>query len=284
MNRRLWLNISLAALAIALAIFVYLQHGKPSAPPLPRLTQMPAAQVKHIVISRQGEADIELERRNQGWRMTRPLQLPANETRIQSLLELLSQHSYGRFPASSVALDSIGLAPAQAVIRFDGLSMAFGLTEPLNKHRYVLINGEVQLTDDSNYYSVIAQLSRFISLRLLSADEQLESIKLPQLRLHKAESGWQVDTAQQPRLGDDLMRLVETWQSASALEVQLGDPAQAHGRTVIELGLGGDRPPIRLAILQRRPDLILLRLDNKLQYKFTAHQAEQMLQLSPDTN
>jgi hypothetical protein len=131
---------------------------------------------------------------------------------------------------------------------------------------------------------VIAQLPRYISLRLLSADEQLASIALPHLRLHRAEQGWQLDTKQQPRLGDDLMRLVQTWQSASALEVQVGDPARAHGRPIIELGLIGDKPPIRLAILSRRPDLVLLRLDNHLQYRFTAHQAEQMLQLSPDTN
>jgi hypothetical protein len=150
MNKRLWLNLSLTALAIALGLFVYLHHDRPAAPPLPRLTQLQAAQVQHIVISRQGEADIELQRRGQGWWMTRPLQLPANEIRIQSLLELLSQHSYGRFPAHAMDLKGIGLAPASAVIRFDSLSMAFGLTEPLNKRRYVLINGEVQLTDDSN--------------------------------------------------------------------------------------------------------------------------------------
>lgn len=284
MNRRLWLNLSLTAIAIALAVFVYLRHDEPTTTPLPRLTQLQASKVQHIVISRQGEADIVLQRQDSGWRMTQPLQVPANEPRVLALLQLLSQHSYGRFPAQAMALDKLGLASANVVVRYDALRMEFGLIEPLNKRRYVLIDGEVQLIDDTNYYSLIAQLSRFISLRLLAEDEQLVRIELPQLHLHKTEQGWQLDTPQQPRLGDDLIRLVQTWQSASALEVQPGTSDRARGKSVIELGLAGDRPPIRLAILSRSPDLILLRLDNNLQYTFTAHQAEQMLQLSPATN
>jgi len=284
MDKRLWLNLSLAALAAILALFVYLHRAPPAEPAPPALTQLQSDDVRQITLSRKGEADIVLEHRGPAWRMTRPLQVPANQPRIDALLAILSQPSYGRFPAASMDLASIGLAPAQVSLSFDGLQIAFGATEPLNKRRYVLLDGQVQLIDDDNYYSVIAQLNHYISLHLLNGDEQLSSISLPRLRLHKAGQGWKLDTGQTPRLGDDVMRLVQTWQSASALEVQPADPARARGRPVVELGLAGDRPPIRLAILSTRPDLLLLRPDERLLYRFTDHQAAQMLQLSPDKN
>jgi hypothetical protein len=284
MDKRLWLNLSLAVLAVGLGLFVYLHHDEPVSPPLPRLTGLQPGEVRQIVISRHGEAEIALERREQGWWMTRPLQVAANQPRINDLLSLLSQASYGRFDASGMDLGRIGLSRPQVSVRFNQTRIDFGLTEPLNKRRYVLIDGQVQLTDDDKYYSVIAQLKYYISLSLLAPDQQLASLRLPGLRLHQAGQGWRLDSGQAPRSGDDVMRLVQTWQSASALEVEPLKSATTRGRPVIELGLAGDRPPIRLVILARKPDLLLWRPDKHLRYKFTAHQAEQMLQLSPDSH
>jgi len=257
MDKRLWLNLSLAALAAVLALFVYLHREPPAEPAKPPLTLLKASEVRQITVIRKGEADIVLEHRGPGWRMTRPLQVPANQPRIEALLTILSQPSYGRFPAASMDLASIGLSPARVSLSFDQQRIDFGATEPLNKRRYVLLDGQVQLIDDDNYYSVIAQLNHYISLQLLNGDEQLSSLSLPRLRLHKAGQGWKLDTEQTPRLGDDVMRLVQTWQSAGALEVKPGDPARAKGRPIIELGLAGGHPPIRLAILSHKPDLLL---------------------------
>lgn len=285
MDKRLWLNLSLAALAAILALFVYLHRDAPPAEPAqPVLTQLKAGEVKRITLSRKGESKIVLERNGSAWRMTRPLQVPANRPRIDALLAILSQSSFGRFPAASMDLGAIGLAPAQVSLGFNDLKIDFGSTEPLNKRRYVLLDGQVQLIDDDNYYSVIAQLNHYISLRLLNGDEQLSSITLPHLRLSRVGQGWKLDSKQTPKSGDDLMRLVQTWQSASALEVKPADPARARGRPQIELGLADGRPPIHLAILSTKPDLLLLRPDERLLYRFTDHQARQMLELSPDNH
>jgi hypothetical protein len=284
MDKRLWLNLSLAALAAVLGLFIYLHRDGPAAPPPPTLTGMSADEVRHITISRHGEADIQLVRRDGNWWMTQPLQVAANRQRVDTLLALLSQSSYGRFASNGMDLEAIGLARPRVSVRFDQTRIDFGLTEPLNQRRYVLVGGQVQLIDDNNYYSVIAQLKHYISLQLLAPDEQLASISTPRLRVHKVGQGWRLDSGQTPRSGDDLMRLVQTWQSASALEVIPAKATGARGHPIIELGLAGGRPSIRLAILSRQPDLLLLRLDKPLQYKFTAHQAEQMLQLSPDSH
>lgn len=282
MNRRLWVNLSLAALVLVLAAAVWVEHYLSPPPPEPKLTDIDTKQIHQITIARPGEADIVLQRRGQTWWMRKPLEVAANQPRITALLAILTQNRYGDFPVSQMDLAGIGLAPPRVSVRYDQTRVDFGATEPLNKHRYVRIGDRVLLTDDDNFYSLIAQRDHYISLAILNPDQQLSRISLPGLALYKSGQGWQLDSEQKPGSGDDIMRLVQTWQSASALEVHPREHGSIEGKPVITLGLTAQQAPIKLVILKRKPDLILWRPDKHLQYQFTAHQAEQMLQLSPD--
>lgn len=279
MASRLWLNLLLVLAALALLWFLQRPPTEPTH--VPRLTQIDPASIQNIRLLRAGEETILLRREGEGWQLLAPRPLPANGVRIESLLKIPQQPYYGNFPAGELDLRSIGLQPSRVTLELDDLRLEFGDTDPLSHRRYVRIGDSVYLIEDKNFYSLAAKLSGFISLRLLRPDDELISVDLPGTKLSRRGQGWHIEGEQTAKSGDDPQRLAQTWQSASALEVEVAEQLDQKGHERITLGRR-DKPPLRLVIIRRRPDLILWRPDLGLRYRFTEHQAKQMLQLSPD--
>ncbi|MBD3669875.1 MAG: DUF4340 domain-containing protein [Gammaproteobacteria bacterium] len=282
MNNRLWLNSLLALGALVLGIVYFAApDDQDHEARYQNTTSLQAEDVQRIRLQRRDEDDIVLRRRDSAWRIESPLSLPANPKRVETLLQLLRQEHHGRFTRDQVKLHEIGLDNPRVAVQYDDLRMAFGHTDPLSRRRYVLIQDQVYLLEDRHFADLVAQLDAYIDLRLLRDGEQLVSLKLPEIKLLRGEEGWRLQSAHQPNSGDDILRLIQTWQTASALEVEAQDTLNASPTGVIELGLE-QAPPIRLQIIRRHPDLILWRPDLGLRYHFTPHQARQMLELSPD--
>lgn len=279
MKSRLWLNILLAC--AALGLFYLLQSEQAPEMQGPRLTTLAPSAIDRIRLLRAGEEEVLLRRQANGWVMTRPLSLPANTVRIESLLKLLVQPHHGRFPLAELDLEAIGLEAPRVAVEFNDLRIEFGHTDPLSQRRYARIGDHVYLIGDQTFHSVVARVSGFISLRLLSAGEDLVSIELPGISLSREQAGWRLESEQAARSGDDPQRLAQTWQSASALAVEPEGAVGQDGHEMITLGLRGGES-LRLAIIRREPDLVLWRQDLGLLYRFTEHQARQMLELSPE--
>jgi hypothetical protein len=123
--------------------------------------------LRRIEIERSGEPRIVLERDATGWRMREPLAVDADAGRIDQLIGLLDAPVYRSFPAQSVTLADLGLDPIKTTLRFDGLTLAFGGTDPIDQHRYVAADGLIHLIDDRYQHLLIAPPIDYYSRAIL---------------------------------------------------------------------------------------------------------------------
>ena len=148
MDRRLRLNLILLAIAGLLGLIV--MRSLP--PELPPLTPLDPDRIEQIEISDLSGREIRLHKQAGGWLSG---QATADRQRVEQLLRLSRTPSLQRFPVPE-DLTPFGLDPAPIRLRFDGLSMAFGATDPVNGWRYVRIGTEIHLIADGFYHHLTA--------------------------------------------------------------------------------------------------------------------------------
>ena len=93
MNTRHVLNLVLVCIVVVLALFTIYEPGieKPGQTLLSNELQV--GQINHITLQRNGKQIIKLEKQQQGWKITEPFQLAANDIQVYGLLSILKEKS-----------------------------------------------------------------------------------------------------------------------------------------------------------------------------------------------
>ncbi|MGD9788134.1 MAG: DUF4340 domain-containing protein [Sulfuricellaceae bacterium] len=272
MKARLLLNIALAAAVIVLTLAVWLDPApKASAYPL---SSLKAETVRQIRIDKPGQAAVALEKTAAGWRLAAPFAARADALRPERLLALLSATSPERFAATDLArfeLDKPLLTLTLGKQRF-----AFGALNPLSQQQYVATDGYVFLIDPQIASDAYVKAADFAAKSLLAANEQPIGFDLPERKLERNGNGKWSATPPLPDANQDaLNRFADEWRNASALLVQPYDGSPPLHRLRLQLA---DGRRLNLAVIQERPDFVLLREDEKLQYHFLPEMASRLLQ------
>ena len=303
MSGRWWLNIGLAALIIALALVVEFKPGMHKAPAIPPLTDLSINRIDHIRLQRPGKPEIDLARSAGQWVMTAPRKARANRFRINELLHLAVAKIATHFAAPAADLGRYGLDKPRAEVWLNNEKISFGGPHPLDPDHYVLYRDQVYLVPDHYANAATAPLSGFFSTRLINMRSRLMALRLPGLSLtRKPDGSWQVTPPNKKLSTDRVNTFVDDWRYAEALSVRpySGKPVIAHVRITFALpavrapaGAGhplgtsgkppepGPRSVLDLGILERKPELILYRKDEGLEYHFPADMASQLLELKP---
>lgn len=276
MNSRVWLNIGLLILTGALAIVAVYLPGVKKPPPLPALTSLTPAAITSIRIERKDQPAIALKKEASSWRLTEPLQLPANTVVVESFLGLAQTASHAQWATASLDLEKFKLASPRIRVRLNDVELGFGDTEALEGRRYVLAGNTVHLIDDGYYPKLIAPPAYFASLALLPGPEPLTQIELPGLTLTRNAKGWSAQPAAAP---DAVNTLVQEWTVAQALQVSLytAPVSQDKPEEIITLRQGAE--PLRFLIVSRTPELILARPELGVQYHLPQDAAQRLLML-----
>jgi hypothetical protein len=227
MKSRYLINIGLILL---LAVLFWLNQDRESTPIYPRLTTMPTQTVHTISISRDANEQIELKRVDHQWKIIKPIQTNANETRLKLILSLLSVSSFSQLALSSESaeLNKFGISKNSTRILFNDLVFIFGNIEPLSQNRYVYFDKQLHLIDDQVSTLLNANIASFIENRLLDSTQHIISLKLPLLGpeqvlsassviITQPDTHWQSEPVTLPT--DELTKLIDTWQHAYALQV-----------------------------------------------------------------
>ncbi len=278
MNSRTRLNLALLMLVAAAALVaVYLPGlSKPTAP-IP-LTRLNAEQITRIQVQRSDQAEIQLVKQAQGWFMTAPFKLPANETGVAALLELSHAPSQARLAATDHDLGKFKLAAPRVRLRLNDVDIAFGDTEPLAQQRYVLTGKTVHLIDETVYDKLIAAPTDWVSTAVLPPNSRPLEIDLPGLKLTQQPDGRWVLTPPAPDVSMDAVNaLIDEWTHAQALHVKPYAQGAAQDKVLVRLQPMQD--PISFEITARTPELILARPDAGVQYHLPAELAERLLKL-----
>ena len=271
MQSRLLLNLFLLLLVIALAAYLLLsQEDEQTASG--QLTTLSADEINRITITH-NERVISLDKSSDTWLMLSPIEAHANAFRINTLLKLLETVSHADYKAASLDLDKYGLASATTAIELNDTLITFGITNPINNLRYILINDTVHLIDDHFYPLLSSQTGTLVARELVPASAEISRIVLPDITLHKDSDGnWQSTAAIS---SDAIINLLHEWQHGQAFGVHNYMERQSLG--TIQIFLANTSEPIAFEITDTKPWLILARPDLDIEYHFNLEFYDRLL-------
>ncbi|MDP1708958.1 MAG: DUF4340 domain-containing protein [Gammaproteobacteria bacterium] len=290
MTPRNRLNLVLLGGVLVLVLVVVYQPGLQQPPPLAQLTPLVPAQIIRIRIERSADDTILLEKESPGWVLQAPVAMPANNFRVEAVLQTAQAPVHARMQAAEVSLAEFKLDQPRVRLWLDDTEIAFGGTEPLSGRRYVQTGDSVVLITDTGYFDLVGDFTAFADTALLAPDARLTQIDLPALRLVRLREGsWMQapNRAQMPPASNTSMDMInalhDAWRLTRATQVRpyvAAEHAETAGDDIVFIGVEGDAVPLRFDILSRAPELVLGRADLGIQYRLPASAAERLLSLS----
>lgn len=271
MKSRLWLNVFLLLLVAALAFAVYSRRHTPAEPAY-RLSALNAAQVSSIQIEKPNTPAVRLEKRNDAWFVTAPFAARADNFRVSRILEVLAASSIQRFPITDLA--AFDLDKPFVKLTINGQQISFGTLNPLTQQQYALTANTVYLISARYMANAAVQTADFASKRLFAENEIPARFEFEDRVLALNNGKWET-TPPRTDLGPDTLNAWrDEWRNASALLAQPYVDGNSLGKVLITLSSGKQ---ITLGILQKEPDLVLLREDEHLQYHLPQETGKQLL-------
>ena len=271
--RRAWI-VNLLLLALVVGLGLYILYRPADEAPQHKLTTLVPSAVSHVVIELRDGEPIELAKRGDAWYLVRPFQARADRSQVERLLEITSATSKEKLAATDLArfdLDRPALTVTLGEQRF-----AFGTVNPLGQEQYVLARDSVYLLP-SFYASLVPQKAeRLLTHSLFIEGESPVAFVLPGSRIELQGAKWVrlPASAQEQPSQDDFNRWVQGWRFASSLLTQRASAITATQHVEVRLA---DGRTLRLGVVQKQPELILVRPDEKLQFYFSGEMAKRLM-------
>jgi len=282
MTSRTLLNLALLLIVLILATVVMLEPGKTPEPKPELLTSMKAADVKQIKIIRRDRNTIKLEKQAKHWRMLTPFNLPANDHKVESVLNLLKTESTARYDLAKLDPARFDLLKPAVSIYFNrSLKIDFGNIAPLQKQRSVRIGKQLHLIPDYYYYHLVGSATDYLDHALIPKDKKIIRLELPTLTLALKDSKWTLTPKDESYSADAYTDLLNEWQQAHALELRPlknKDKKNLPDKQIHILLQGSDKP-ISYNLQQSGDKFILIRADKNIEYVIPKDKAETLLSL-----
>jgi hypothetical protein len=280
LRQRWLLNAGLAVVIGLLAWLVLHRTGQEREVAGPPLTALAAGTITQVRIERPDHPAIALEKTGTEWMLTSPVRARANPFNVESLLRILTAPGETRFPAGGQDLVKFGLDRPQSRVHYADAEIAFGSLHPLNNRIYVLHNNEIVLIPAHYLASAVYSYTNFIDSRLFEEQRKITAIKLPDFTLAQQDGAWRKQPPDKQLTSDRLNEFAAEWQNARALGVE-----KYSGRGIldrIEIGSVRDdkTEKLVLGILAYKPDFVLYRRDENLEYHFTEDTGKRLLSIS----
>jgi len=283
MKNRWLLNIGLTLLVGALVLLVLYKPGAKKEAEGTPLTALTADAIQRVRLLRPKQPEIVLEKKGEDWQLTAPRGARANNFRVNELLRLAATRITTRFPAAPADLGKYGLDQPLATLFLNDAEIRFGGMHPLDNQLYVLHDGQVQLIPTSVFRAVSAPLSDFLSTSLIDAKAKLLAFKFPAFGLKQNEQGAWTRTPELKGLGSDQVnRFVDEWRYARALSTAAYSGKPVKERVTLTLADGDQQRVIEFGVLAYKPEFILYRKDENLEYSFPEETGTRLLQLKPE--
>ncbi|OGI55785.1 MAG: hypothetical protein A2V58_08620 [Candidatus Muproteobacteria bacterium RBG_19FT_COMBO_61_10] len=283
MKNRWLLNLALVLLvAVMLAIVVY-RPGTPPQPPAPSLTALSADGISRVRVLRPNQPEIVLEKSAGAWSLVAPHKARANLFRVNNLLALATAKSTGHFDAPAADLVNYGLDQAETRVWLNGQEIRFGSRHPINPQVYVMVDNQVHLIAASYFSGAALAPADFFSHQLLDDGLKPVAFSLPGFKLILDSNGaWQMTPANNELGSDRINTLVDEWRHAQALSVNRYSGKPAHEQAVIRFSADSPLKELTFSILAHKPEFVLYRPDEGLEYHFPEAVGTRLLELKPD--
>jgi hypothetical protein len=280
LRQRWLLNAGLVVIIGLLAWLVLHRTGQERDVAGPPLTTLAAGALTQVRIERPDHPAIALEKTGTEWTLTSPVQARANPFNVESLLRILTAPGETRFPAGGQDLAKFGLDRPRSRVRYGDAEIAFGSLHPLNNRIYVLHNNEIVLIPAHYLASAIYPYTNFIDSRLFEEQRKISAIKLPDFMLTQQDGAWRKQPPDKRLTSDRLNEFAAEWRNARALGVEKYSGRGILDRIEISSVRDDKTEKLVLGILAYKPDFVLYRRDENLEYHFTEDTGKRLLKLS----
>jgi hypothetical protein len=267
----MWLNAALAAIVVALGVFLYLRPGKDAAVEYP-LSGLKAREVRSLRIERAGAVPVVLVRKQDTWFIEAPIAARADDSRVMQLLAVVEARTAHRLPAGDRG--RFGLEPPQARVIADGQPFSFGLVNDITREQYVMAGDAVYALHPRYGAALPESVVQLASRQLFGPGEAPARIALGDFTVEQRDGKWTLAPRAADLSQDDYIRWVDEWRLASAVSVEPRAATRARQEIRIQLKNGGE---LTLGVMSREPELVLARSDEKLQYHFRPELAKRLL-------
>lgn len=223
------------------------------------LSEVVGEPVTTISIQRPKQPDIHLQRQQTQWRITQPVNAPASPSRVNLLINLLSQPLDNRIQDAK-NLTRFGLSERYIRLQYNQLTIGIGDQDPLSGKRYLLYDKRIFLTDDRIMPLLSAGAGSFIDHQPLATTKSVESLILPGREQQQLFSEHQTFSSRTDT------EVVANWQRATATQVQINPAGLVPaGEPVIIRFADGSVAHFHLQLAEQ---LILTTADGTLDYIF----------------
>ncbi|HEV8516947.1 MAG TPA: DUF4340 domain-containing protein [Burkholderiales bacterium] len=270
MKRGLWVNIALLIAVVALLLFAWLKPDQRE--PDFKLSTLTAADATSIRIEIAGAAPIVLERPASGWQITAPLAARADNFQVQRLLGILEAKSKDRFPATGLARFELNEPYARVTINQQVFS--FGAANPISREQYLLTRDGIYMIDLRHGATLPGNVLQLVSKQLFAPEEAPVAFEFKEFSLAQQDGRWRLTPPAADLSQDDINRWIDEWRLATALAVQPASDRKPLATVKVRLKGGGD---ITLSLLQREPQWVLARSDQKFEYQLPGAIAQRLL-------
>ena len=284
MKNRWLLNLALALLVGALVLVATFRPGTKKGPESQTLTTLSSDGIEHIRLQRPRQPEVVLRKTGDRWRLQAPRAARANGFRINELTQLASAPVTTRFPAPPPdELGKYGLDKPLATVFLNDVEIRFGAMHPLNSELYVLHAGQVQLVPASTLRAASIPLEDLLSPAVLDDKAKLLALRLPGFSLKQNDQGAWIRSPELKELASDRVnRFVDEWRYARALSVAAYAGKPARERIAIIVDDNGRPRTLEFGVVARKPELVLVRYDEQLEYHFPDDAVTRLLELNPD--
>lgn len=279
-----WLPLGILAVAVgALSLWLWQRPANDAHTGL-RVSERSSQQITRIRLAHDAPRDaaapdaarnddrvLELERREGGWRMTAPFHARVDGLQIERLLAITALQANARYPADNLA--RYGLDAPRSTLMLDGETFRFGAVNTVTREQYVLARGSVYAVPLSQRQALPREAEALLSRALFAPEEKPVSLTLPGFTARITDGQWMFDPPIDAG-ADARNAWGDAWRRAAALSAERHDGRAVRETARVELQDGGT---VELAIVQTEPELVLLRRDEGVQYRFLPEVGRRLL-------
>jgi hypothetical protein len=277
MKSRWILNLALVALIGALAAVAYFKPSeKQTGAPL---MDVSADAVQRIRIEKNGAAPIVLEKNGDRWQLSQPVRARANEFNITSLLRLTKATSSFQASADAATLATYGLDKPALRLWLNGEEFLVGSIHPMRQQHYLRYRDTIHLVDSHVLSTAWFNYASLIDTQLLDTAHKLTAVRTPNVRLSLKDGVWRREPHDPKISVDSLNDFVAHWQNAQALAVEKLSNAAPIGFVELVVDIGGKATSLKMDILAYKPEFVLARRNEGLEYHFPETTGKRLLSL-----
>ncbi|HYN27973.1 MAG TPA: DUF4340 domain-containing protein [Burkholderiales bacterium] len=276
MKSKVLVNLVLVLLLTGLVLYAFFRPKERPDPGI-RLTQLKRDDITRITVERRGSPTIQLQKRDGGWRISAPLQTRADPIQVDRLTDIVTATAKHKLPPGDPG--GYELDPPQVKLTLNDQAFAFGRINDVTYEQYVATAGQVYLVAPFHGYGIPIDITKLVSRKLLDDAEVPVAFDFGRYRIVRDERGtWTIEgayPAQQGKLPsqDDFNRWADEWRLTSSLGAE---PSRARGKDHLVVQFKGGKK-VTMEILQKKPEFLLVRGDENMQYRFGGEVGRRLL-------